>query len=301
MKKTKYDVNSDFRTLKGFKPPLNFFTVFLARAFWWLVPKGKKHAEVKETVMKVRSKDGRKVKVIFYESKDSVGVKQPCLLYFHGGAFVYSAIWHHYRCARLYARNGVKVAFVDYRLAPRYKYPVGADDCFAVYEYLVKNADKLNVYGDRIALGGDSAGGFYVLSTLKRAEEEKLPPPKALMMIYPVIDSDEDSYSIKTFVDTPIWNSRSNKKMWKYYSDGKCPISPFDWDCYENVDEVYIETAEYDCLRDRAIELADKLKGEGVNVTLNQTKGTVHGYDAVFDSKITKESVKMRLSLLHRI
>ena len=82
---------------------------------------------------------------------------------------------------------------------------------------------------------------------------------------------------------------------------GKCPISPFEWNCYENVDEVYIETAEYDCLRDRAIELADKLEGEGVNVTLNQTKGTVHGYDAVFDSKITKESVKMRLSLLHRI
>lgn len=162
--------------------------------------------------MKVRSKDGRKVKVIFYESKDSVGVKQPCLLYFHGGAFVYSAIWHHYRCARLYARNGVKVAFVDYRLAPRYKYPVGADDCFAVYEYLVKNADELNVYGDRIALGGDSAGGFYVLSTLKRAEEEKLPPPKALMMIYPVIDSDEDSYSIKTFVTRPSGTPVPTKK-----------------------------------------------------------------------------------------
>ena len=89
--------------------------------------------------------------------------------------------------------------------------------------------------------------------------------------------------------------------MWKYYSDGKCPISPFDWDCYNDVDEVYIETAEYDCLRDRATELAVKLEREGVNVTLNQTKGTVHGYDAVFDSEITKESVKMRLSLLRRL
>lgn len=301
MRKTKYDIDTDFKKIRWFKPPLNFFTVFLARVFWWLLPKGKKRADVKEKKLTVKSADGKKIKVIFYESKGGSDKKQPCLVYFHGGAFVYPAIWHHYRCARLYAANGVKVALVDYRLAPRFKYPMGADDCFAAYEYVVDNADSLGVRADGLILGGDSAGGFFVLTTLKRAFDAGLPLPKALMMIYPVVDSDTDNYSMSHYDDVPIWNSRANAKMWKYFSEGYCPVSPFDWTCYRSVKHVYVETAEYDCLRDRAIEFATKLKGECDDVVLHCTKGTVHGYDAVFDSEITRESVLKRLDLLKKI
>ena len=41
----------------------------------------------------------------------------------------------------------------------------------------------------------------------------------------------------------------------------------------------YIETAEFDCLHDDGILYAEYLKKAGIEVTLNKTKGTMHGFD----------------------
>lgn len=60
----------------------------------------------------------------------------------------------------------------------------------------------------------------------------------------------------------------------------------------------YLETAEFDCLRDCGILYANKLFSLGVSTQLNQTKGTIHGYDIAIESEIVKDSINKRIEFL---
>ncbi|HIQ82531.1 MAG TPA: alpha/beta hydrolase fold domain-containing protein [Candidatus Pullichristensenella stercorigallinarum] len=69
----------------------------------------------------------------------------------------------------------------------------------------------------------------------------------------------------------------------------------------EEIPPAYIETAEYDCLHDEGLFYAERLKQNGADVTVYETKGTIHGYDFRLKSRITEESISKRLAFLKRI
>lgn len=60
----------------------------------------------------------------------------------------------------------------------------------------------------------------------------------------------------------------------------------------------YIETAEFDCLHDEALLYAQRLRDQGAQVTVYETKATVHGYGFCWDSPITRESVGRRVEAM---
>ncbi len=60
------------------------------------------------------------------------------------------------------ASQGFMVAAVNYRLAPRYKFPAMIQDVKCAIRYLRANATKLNVDSNRIGAWGGSAGGHLV-------------------------------------------------------------------------------------------------------------------------------------------
>ena len=62
----------------------------------------------------------------------------------------------------------------------------------------------------------------------------------------------------------------------------------------------YIETAEFDCLHDEAIEFAQKLRKEHIEVVVNETKHTMHGFD-MKNGKITQKIVNDRMELIKKI
>lgn len=309
---SKYEFNKDLKCFAWFKPPLNRFAVWLARVFWWIVPKGKRLKSIKRTKIKLQNTyDGGSFKAILFERKQkrqknknfsAADKKEPCLIYFHGGAFVFDAIWYHFNTVQQYVlRADCKVFFVRYRLAPRYKHPCSENDCLCAVEYVVKNAEKLGVDAQRIAVGGDSAGGFLAMRSTERAVESNICKPKLLMLIYPVIDTDTDSCSMREFTDTPVWNSVCNKKMWELFAPSGQVESPADWQGFADIDFVYVETAEFDCLRDRAVSFAKNLRDMGGNVLLNETKGTMHGYDGVTKSPVARSSLDLRCVLIKKL
>lgn len=66
--------------------------------------------------------------------------------------------------------HGYVVASIDYRLAPRWKFPAQAEDVFCAIRYLRAHAEELQIDPQRIGAYGSSAGG-HLVSLLGTADE----------------------------------------------------------------------------------------------------------------------------------
>lgn len=222
----------------------------------------------------------------------------PCFLYLHGGGFVLKSSKAHKDLVREYAyKCNVAVLFVDYRLAPKYKYPIPMMDCYNAYLWALKYFKN-----NRIYIGGDSAGANLALAVTRKAIEEKKRIPDKMLLIYPVTDTRMITDSMKKYTDTPIWNSKLNHKIWNLYV-GKEElhnrfVSPAEAKDYSLFPKCYIETAEFDCLRDEGIQLAKQMKKQGVSVELHNTRGTIHGYDVENQSDYIRMFISKRIDFL---
>ncbi len=80
------------------------------------------------------------------------------LVFFHGGGWVQGSVDSHDSGCRWVAdRAGVRVLSVGYRRAPEHVFPAAFDDALAAY---LAAAESPGDFGaDRVAVGGDSAGG----------------------------------------------------------------------------------------------------------------------------------------------
>ena len=227
----------------------------------------------------------------------------PALIYVHGGAFAYKAAAYQKKLAMIYAKKaGCKVFFPHYHLAPKYPYPAAYEDVMALYRYVTEHARELGVDPARIGIAGDSAGASLAALVCNRSEEENVKMPCLQMLVYPVTDARMETESMKLFTDTPNWDSKANERMWNYYC-GKDPekrdkASPMWCDLPSALPVTYIETAEFDCLHDEGQAYAEKLKQAGVDVEINETEGTFHGYDAAIDTQIVKQQISRRISFL---
>lgn len=229
----------------------------------------------------------------------------PTALYIHGGAFSYKASAHHRKLAFQYAQDvPCKVIFPDYHLTPKFPYPAALQDVLAVYRWMREHAAELGIDANYIAVAGDSAGAALAACLTNRCEKAGMKPPCGQALIYPVTDAAMSTESMKKYVDTPLWNANSNRKMWRYYlknnADSK-EASPLQNELPSYVPPTYVEVTEYDCLHDEGVAYADKLKAAGVDVTVNETHGTFHGYDTALKAEITKANVQKRIRFLKNV
>ncbi len=89
----------------------------------------------------------------------------PVVIYIHGGAFRSLSKDTHWLMGLAFARKGYVVFNVNYRLAPRFKYPAAPADACRAYAWVAANAHRYGGDVDRLVLAGESAGGNLV-STL---------------------------------------------------------------------------------------------------------------------------------------
>ncbi len=260
-------------------------------------PKG-----VKESKITFSGYNGMKTTADVYEPENHEG-NLPCILYIHGGAFCYtSAAIPKKHCLRYAKDLGCKIIYVQYHLAPKHRYPAGYEDCVLCYEWILKNHESLGIDPTRICFGGESGGGVYSAMLANEYEKRGLQKPAGLFMTYPVLDAAMSTESMKQFVYSPIWGSKNNDRMWnKYYTKGKVDlskISPTHSELPSDIVKTYIETAEFDCLRDEGIAYAKRLQDAGGEVVLNETKGTFHGYDTMDKADVSIRAYEMKVEFL---
>ncbi len=209
----------------------------------------------------------------------------PTLLFIHGGGHGLGDLdSHDGACRHLAEHSGVQVLSVDYRLAPEHPFPAGVDDCFAAYQWLVKNADSLNADPDRLAVGGDSAGGNLAAATALQAAEAGLPMAFQLL-IYPVTDLVNRSASRDLFDGGGLYLERPGmEKLTDWYlpdpADRAHPLASVSLraELPPGLAPAFVVTAGFDPLRDEGEAYARLLAENGVEVEVKRYAGMIHGF-----------------------
>ena len=86
--------------------------------------------------------------------------------------------------------------------------------------------------------------------------------------------------------------------MWSLCLSGGDYVSPAERADLSCLPCAYVETAEFDCLKDEGEAFAARLGQAGKRVELNKTAGTMHGFDIVRNSAGTKAALNKRIAAL---
>lgn len=306
--KKKYSYNKDLRLFSLLNPPviLPLLPVmqFFMKSFYLTDFPDK---ELTREKISVPLNDGGSIRALIYYPACTKAENMPCIIFYHGGGFVYNAAPHHFTLAKNLAKaTGAKVIFPDYRLAPKHPFPAAVNDAFDTYTYVRSNCSALGIDKSRIVLCGDSAGGNLSAVTCLIAKERGIAQPLAQMLLYPFVDSDATAPSMLEFTDTPMCNSKAAIKYNKaYIPDGAIGkheyFSAVDAPDHSELAEAYIETAEFDCLHDGGVKYYNKLLSSGTKAELFETKGTMHGYDIATKSQTYALCMKKRTEFLKRV
>jgi len=113
----------------------------------------------------------------------------PVMLYIHGGGWMAGSPATHSKLAKHFAAEGYLTINLDYRLAPENTFPAGYDDCIFAVKWAATNAKRWNGDGNRIAIGGDSAGGnLAAAASIALSADANAPKLKAAILMYGVYD-----------------------------------------------------------------------------------------------------------------
>ena len=304
MKRTQYPIHPDFKKWAHMNPPLNPVMIpVMQKLMGLLVLQERSTPELTVEQRRIALRDGSVIRALLYTPK-GIGGNAPCLVYYHGGGFVLPAAPYHYNLAREYARRAYcKVLFVEYRLAPKYKFPIPPEDCFAAYCWVVDHAEELSVDPTRIAVAGDSAGGQLAAVVCMMAKDRGKSLPCGQMLLYPAAGNVETE-SAKKYTDTPMCSSKDMAKYSRLYMpEGVKSVyaSPIEAKSLAGLPAAYIETAQFDPLRDGGILYARRLQKEGVPAELHNTEGTIHGFDIELKSPIVRACVDRRIAFLKNL
>ena len=128
------------------------------------------------------------------------------ILYLHGGGYIgTSPTMYAFFTARVCRATDCAVFVADYRLAPEFPFPAGAEDASAAYAEL----RALGIPDERIFLGGDSGGGGLANTMLLTCPEHvERVRPAGLLLFSPEVDLRLDEPSVTENADRDIlpWN-----------------------------------------------------------------------------------------------
>ncbi|MGW0157710.1 alpha/beta hydrolase [Mycobacterium sp. NPDC003323] len=210
----------------------------------------------------------------------------------HGGGFV---VGHREQddpwCRFLAARANVVVVNTDYLLAPEHRFPTPVEQLYDVLTWTA--APQRDWPGDRLCLGGQSAGGNLSAAVSRLALTEGGPGIALQVLHYAPLDLMTATANKRSplggkavmkpwmgeVFDTAYIPQRQHRRdplaspAWGDNADGIAGIAP-----------ALVITAEYDRLRDEAAGYAKSLDAVGALVDYVEVPDVDHGYNIMSDA-----------------
>ncbi len=204
----------------------------------------------------------------------------PVLVYYHGGGcMVLDADAFTPTCTQLADQAQCVVVNVDYRLAPEHPFPAPLDDAFAAYCWVLGHAGEIGGDPDRVAVGGDSAGGYLATTTCLEAKKHGVAQPVRQILIYPevdVADRSESMITIDAFVNEGMLAGIHAAHVGDKVLDPRA--SPLRATDHRGLAPALVLAAGHDPLRDQGRAYAAILRRADVPVDYHVYEGTVHAF-----------------------
>ena len=237
-------------------------------------------AEVKDQQM---PGPGGSLRLRVYRPKAEPGL--PGLVFFHGGGWVRGSLTtHDVLCRSLANAAACVVVSVDYRLAPEAIFPAAIDDAWAATQWVARNPDQFGIDPDRLAVGGDSAGGNLAAAVALLAREHGGPKLVYQLLIYPVVDYNFETQSYRDNAEGYMLTRDAMIWYWRLYlgdveaNGDDMRASPMRARDLGNLPPALVITAEYDPLRDEGRAYADRLRADGTPAEYREYPGLLHGF-----------------------
>lgn len=245
-----------------------------------VAPQGIEMAETRDLAI---PGPGGDIAARLYRPREAEETPGAALVYFHGGGFVLGSIETHDGVCRALARAGrVRVVSIDYRLAPEHVFPAALDDADAALRWIVEQADALGIDPERVAVGGDSAGGNISATLALRLKARGGPRLKLQLLIYPVTILKGETPSMAAYASGYMLERAAMDFYADAYAQGvdqeNPEASPLLAPDHSDLPPAYLVTAGHDPLRDEGAAYAVKLKAAGTPCVHVDYPGQVHGF-----------------------
>lgn len=227
------------------------------------------------------------VRVLCYERPDR---RRPsgAVVWLHGGGTVMGRPEQaHAFASHLASRLDVLVVNVDYRLAPEHPFPAALDDAVTALEWVHAAADELGVDRDRVAVGGDSAGGGLAAALAQRALDEGI-PVSFQALVYPMLDDRTVLRADHGHRGRFVWTPTSNRYAWTAYlghPPQPGPERPYAAaarrEDLRGLPPAWIGVGDLDLFHDEDVDYALRLEAAGVPCRLRIEPGTYHAADSL--------------------
>jgi acetyl esterase len=269
------------------RPPMHALGVAQARAFYDagapildLPPPPIERVQA----LTIPSRDGHPMAARLYADQHAGCSDQPLpvLLYLHGGGFtVGSLTTHDVLCRQLSLYGQCAVVALDYRLAPEHRFPTAVNDAWDALLWLAQHAPSLGLDEQRLAVGGDSAGGTLAAVCALMARDAGL-PLRLQLLFYPGTTAHQDTDSHRLYEQGYLLDRETVDWFFAHYIDPNdrddWRFAPLNASEHAGVAPAWLGLAECDPLVDEGLAYADTLRLAGVAVDLDIYRGVVHGF-----------------------
>jgi acetyl esterase/lipase len=213
-------VHPELRQMAKIFPRLPFrrWNLRLIRRLSKLQPKAKRPNDIQVDDVLIQSQDqGHKIRLRVYKPRKIVK-PAPGLVWMHGGGFFIGtpeqndAFLFH-----LVEELAIMVVSIDYRLAPEYPFPTPLYDCYTALQWVHTHAEMLGMDTNRIAIGGESAGGGLAASLAQLAHDRSEVHPVFQLLVYPMLDD-------RTTLRTDMIDTEWIENRWSFFNSGETTI-----------------------------------------------------------------------------
>jgi acetyl esterase len=199
------------------------------------------------------------------------------LVYFHGGGGVIGSIRTAEPVTRLLAaETRCVVASVEYRLGPEHHHPAAIEDACAAWDALVARA-----HGGRIAVAGDSFGGFLSAHVDHYTRTSGSRRPDLQVLLYPATDLTHTAPSVDRHAHGYLLTRSMIEWFRSHYlsaHDDRRAVSPMYWPDLRGAARAIVVTAGYDPLVDEGDRYAERLRAAGTWVRHRRHPSLIHGF-----------------------
>ena len=210
------------------------------------------------------------------------GQPLPAIVFAHGGGWCLGSLdLYDNPCRALANATGCVVFSVDYRLAPEYKFPVPLDDFYKALCWVAGHAAALGIDAQRLAVGGDSAGGNLAAAAALMARDQAGPALAHQLLLYPALDFAFDTPSYRRYAEGHSLTREAMRFCWSAYlnapADGVNPYAaPLRAASFKGLPPATIVVCEHDPLHDEGVAYAQRLRDAGVDAACVRLDGMIH-------------------------